>query len=55
MTASNNLANAVGTLTTASPTFTGTITATSTTIVTQTGGVFSTNDDETMTIMGAWI
>ena len=77
MTASNNLANSVGTLAvvnggtgsttaagaltnlgaapTASPTFTGTITATGDTIVTQTGGVFSTNDDETMTIMGAWI
>ena len=40
---------------TASPTFTGTITATGTTIVTQTGGAFSTNDDEIMTIMGAWI
>ena len=39
----------------ASPTFTGTITATGTTIVTQTGGAFSTNDDEIMTIMGAWI
>jgi len=55
MTASNNLANAVGTLTTASPTFTGTITATGTTIVTQTGGAFANDDDQTMTIMGAWI
>ena len=55
MTASNNLANSVGTLTTASPTFTGTITATGTTIVTQTGGAFSNDDDQTMTIMGAWI
>ena len=40
---------------TASPTFTGTITATGTTIVTQTGGAFSNDDDQTMTIMGAWI
>ena len=40
---------------TASPTFSGIITATGTTIVTQTGGAFSTNDDEIMTIMGAWI
>ena len=55
MTASNNLANSVGTLTTASPTFTGTITATGTTIVTQTGGAFANDDDQTMTIMGAWI
>jgi hypothetical protein len=55
MTASNNFANAVGTLTTASPTFTGTITETGTTIVTQTGGSFSSNDDQTMTIMGAWL
>jgi hypothetical protein len=39
----------------ASPTLTGTITETGTTIVTQTGGSFSSNDDETMTIMGAWI
>jgi hypothetical protein len=39
----------------ASPTFTGTITATGGYVVTQTGGVFSTDDDETMTIMGAWI
>lgn len=39
----------------ASPTFTGTITETGTTIVTQTGGSFSSNDDETMTIMGAWL
>jgi len=55
MTASNNLANAVGTLTTASPTFTGTITETGATIVTQTGGAFANDDDQTMTIMGAWI
>ena len=40
---------------TASPTFTGTITATGTTIVTQTTGSFSNQDDQTMTIMGAWI
>ena len=39
---------------TASPTFTGTITATGTTIVTQTGGAFSNDDDQTMTIMGAF-
>jgi len=55
MTASNNLANAVGTLTAASPTFTGTITATGTTIVTQATGSFSNDDDQTMTIMGAWL
>jgi len=55
MTSSNNLANAVGTLTAASPIFTGTITATGTTIVTQAAGSFSTNDDEIMTIMGAWL
>ena len=36
-------------------TVTGTLTVTGTTIVTQTGGAFSTNDDEIMTIMGAWI
>ena len=40
---------------TASPTFTGTITETGTTIVTQTGGAFANDDDQTMTIMGAWI
>ena len=55
MTASNNFANSVGTLTAASPTFTGTITATGTTIVTQATGSFSNDDDQTMTIMGAWL
>ena len=40
---------------TASPTFTGTITETGTTIVTQAAGAFSNDDDQTMTIMGAWL
>jgi len=53
-TAAGALTN-LGAAPTASPTFTGTITATGDTIVTQTGGAFSTDDDQTMTIMGAWI